>query len=175
MPLPEPFAGRFATMCEAVAAEERLPLREIQWRMELWPAAVCFFLLLHFEREGPAGFTRAHRLLDLLKNLDCTIGGLSWLADQTHVGVRGERAAGRPFDLILPAAALELDRESLARVLKQKLAVDARTRAIAVVRPGTPRVEGRGRRTLPNTGAYRRAVEMDQDLPGSSPGTATPK
>lgn len=175
MPLPEPFARRFAAMCEAVAAEERLPIREIQWRMELWPGAVSLFLLLHFEREGHAGFQRAHRLLDLLKNLECTITGLAWLADQTHVGVRGERVGGRPFDLILPAAALELDREALARVLKQKLVVDARTRAIAVVRPGTPRVEGRGRRSLPNTGAYRRAAEMDQDLPDHSGGTASPK
>lgn len=175
MPLPEPFASRFSAMCEAVAAAERLPVREIQWRMELWPGAVCLFLLLHYEREGAAGFTRAHRLLDLLKNLECTISGLSWLADQTHVGVRGERAHARPFDLILPAAALELDRESLARLLKQKLSVDARTRAIALVRPGTPRVEGRGRRTLPNTGAYRRAAEMDQDRPDSSAGTASPK
>jgi hypothetical protein len=63
----------------------------------------------------------------------------------------------------------------LARLLKQKLAVDARTRAIAVVRPGVPVVQSRGRRSLPNTGAYRRAAEMDQDRPDSAGTGASPK
>ena len=108
--------------------------------------------------------------------MKCTITGLNWLADQTHVGVRGRRASSRDFDLILPAEALDLDREGLARLLKAKLSVDAKTRAISLVRPGTPVVEGRGRRTLPNTGAYRRAAGTSgQGDPANSGGKDSPK
>jgi len=176
-PIPQQFADRFAGMCEAVAAHEGIPIREIQWRMELWPAAVGVFLLLRYEQEGLDGFRGAHRLLDLLKNLECTIHGLSWLAKQTHVGVRGSRGTGRDFDLILPVSALQLDREALARLLKHKLSIDQRTRAIVQVRPGVPAVQARGRRSLPSTGAYRRAAEdvSDHDTPDSSGGTGTSK
>ena len=119
--------------------------------MRLWPAPVVVFVMQHWEKQGYEGFAGAHRVLDLLKNLGCELESLSWLADQAFLGARGERDDGSAFDLLLDAALLNADRETLARVLKGKLAVDRRTRAIARVQPGRIGMKQRARRSLPST------------------------
>ena len=164
MPVPQQFADRYTAMCEDVAAKEELPVEQLQWRMEHWPASVCVFVLLRWESAGYEGFAGAHRLLDLLKNLGATITGLSWLARQTYVGVRGRRDGDREFDLILPVSTLTQDRADLARVLKAKLTVDKKTRAISMVKPGAVRVEPRQRGRMPKTEHYRREADH-QDEP----------
>ncbi len=175
MPIPPKLRARFQPFLDGVAEAEGLPVDAVTERVGSWPGAVAYFVLLRWEQEGHTGFSDACRLIDMLANLDCVLQSINWLAEQSHAGVKGKRPDGTEFDLILSAEALALDRDSLARILKHKLAIDRQTREVSRVSLGVPPVERRERRRLPSTELYRRADSSNRAEPGNDGGGSSPK
>lgn len=175
MPIPPKMRARFQPFLDGVAEAESLPVSAVEERVNSWPGAVAYFVLLRWEHDGHEGFVGASRLIDLLANLECVLKSLNWLAEQSHVGVRGRRPDGTEFDLILQTEALHLERDSLARILKHKLAIDRQTREVSRVTLGLPAVERTGRGRLPTTELYRRAAASNLADPLQDDGTSTSK
>ena len=161
MPVPRAFEAKYQRFLAGVASAERLPTEALDAQFRGLPGAVVVFLLTHWEKEGHAGFTGAHRLIDLLGNLDCRVDALSWLVDGAHLGIRGRRGDGTPFDLLLPSGALGLDRAELVRVLKRRLTLLGTTRVVAGVNPGHAAVKGK---TVKRTSGRTKARPPPTDL-----------
>ncbi|MHC5018556.1 MAG: DUF4388 domain-containing protein [Planctomycetota bacterium] len=123
---------------KAVGEEQKLPAAEIARSMARYPETVLdLFVTLHAD-EGPHGFNDAFRLFDLLDNLGCHDYDVPDAGIIDPIVLSGKQEDERPFQISLSAEMLNLDRNDLLRLLKQRLGIERPTRQTAVIRPRKP-------------------------------------